>query len=83
MILYVYVVTGSFNKNLAVTGSGKKALDKAAEYLQPTIENPTGDLILDKATMTRLKKELKTGKPVLVTHEKTEVVATVQKFNLD
>jgi hypothetical protein len=83
MILYVYVVSGSEDGNIAVTGSAKKALDRAAEYVATSI--PVVDAepvpVLDKAKMTELKKKLKTEE-VTVENPKTEVTATVKKFNL-
>lgn len=85
MILYVYVVRGSGDDGsvIAVTGSAKKALDRAAEYVATSI--PVVDAepvpVLDKAKMTELKKKLKTEE-VTVETPKTEVTATVKKFNL-
>jgi len=83
MILYVYVVNGSEDGNIAVTGSAKKALDRAAEYVAVSIPTETAEpvLVLDKAKMAELKKKLKTGE-VTVENSKTEVTATVKKFNL-
>ena len=83
MILYVYIVNGSEDGNIAVTGSAKKALDRAAEYVATSIpvEDSEPVPVLDKAKMAELKKKLKTAE-VTVDNPKTEVTATVKKFNL-
>ena len=68
-----------------MTGSAKKALDRAAEYVATSIkleEGEVGKEILDKAKTAELKKTLKTGE-VTVSNPKTEVTATVKKFNLE
>lgn len=88
MILYVYVVTASGHNNtdgnIAVTGSAKKALDKAAEYVAASVpaDEPEPVVVLDKAKMADFKKQLKTTL-VTVSHARTEKTATVKKFNLE
>jgi anti-sigma28 factor (negative regulator of flagellin synthesis) len=85
MILYVYIVNGSEDGNIAVTGSAKKALERAATYVADSVQLEDGQEkpeVLNKAKMTELKKALKTGE-VTVDNPKTEVTATVKKFNLE
>ena len=89
MILYVYVVRGSSSEtltdvreeNIAVTGSARKALERAALYV--SVHAPEGsEFTLSKKDMSNLKRELKKGE-VVVTSKKTDVTATVEKFDLD
>ena len=88
MILYVYVVRGSSSEtltdlreeNIAVTGSGKKALERAAQYVAAAVEG--SEFALSKKDMSSFKRELKKGQ-VVITSDKTDVTATVEKFNLD
>ena len=88
MILYVYVVRGSSSEtltdlreeNIAVTGSAKKALERAGEYVAAAVEG--SEYFLSKKDMSNFKRELKKGQ-VVITSKKTDVTATVKKFNLD
>ena len=89
MILYVYVVRGSSSEtltdlreeNIAETGSAQKALERAAEYVNVCV--PEGsEFTLSKKDMSNFKRELKKGQ-VVITSDKTDVTATVKKFNLD
>lgn len=89
MILYVYVVGDSEGEAIAVTGSAKKALVKAADYVADCVPLEDGKEkpeILDKAGFSDLKKKLKTD-AVTVSYRPfdgdTEITATVKKFNLE
>ena len=88
MILYVYVVN-SEGEDIAVTGSAKKALERAAAYVADAVPLEDGQEkpeVLDKAAMVELKKKLKTEK-VTVSYAPfdgdTKIEATVKKFNLE